>query len=70
MKEKGQKELKRGELFSICRSRYFHKVSELDPVLELLEEHGYLYVKQPPRLYGTGRAPDRMVCIAPEALTQ
>ena len=39
----------------------------IDPVLELLEEHGYIYTEVPPYL-GVGRPPAVIVHVNPKVL--
>ena len=50
-------DIKRSQLFQNCRGKYFSKTEELFPILELLEEYGYLKITQP-EYNGTGRPPD------------
>lgn len=59
-------ELKRSELFQMCRGKFFKKTEEICPTLELLEEHGYL--KQiTPESQGVGRRPDVKIVVNPAA---
>ena len=53
-------------LFQNCRGKYFTKTEELFPILELLEEYGYLKITQP-EYNGTGRPPDVHILVNPTA---
>lgn len=67
IKKLGSSEVKRSDLFQICRGKFYKKTEELLPTLDLLETHGYLRQEQP--VYtGVGRPPDVMVIINMEAL--
>lgn len=60
-------EVKRSDLFQVCRGKYFKKVDELSSALELLESHGYIRTYSPP-YNGHGRPPDMR--IVPNPLVQ
>ncbi len=66
LKKFGKPEVKRTELFQVCRGKFFRKTEEIDPTLELLEEHGYL-LRIPQEYKGIGRKPDTIVRVNPEA---
>ena len=66
LKKFGRPEVKRTELFQVCRGKFFRKTEEIDPTLELLEEHGYL-LRIPQEYKGIGRKPDTIVRMNPEA---
>ena len=66
LKKFGKPEVKRTELFQVCRGKFFRKTEEIDPTLELLEEHGYL-LRIPQEYKGVGRRPDTIVRMNPEA---
>ena len=62
--KQGKSEIKRSELFQVCRGKFFHKTEELIPTLELLEEHGYIrqLMSEHP---GPGRPPDIRILLNP-----
>lgn len=62
-------QIKRSDLFQICRGKFFKKTEEIFPILELLEEHGYLRQEQP-GYAGTGRPADVMVIVNPDTLKE
>lgn len=66
LKKKGVREIKRNELFQMCRGKFFKKTEEIFPTLELLEEHGYIRFEQPPIL-SAGRPPDVKIVTNPDA---
>jgi len=66
--KKGIAEIKRQDLFQMCRGKFFKKTEEIIPTLELLEEHGYLRLEQPVTS-GVGRPPDMRVIVNPEGAT-
>ena len=61
-------EVKRAELFQLCRGKFFRKAEDMSPTLELLEEHGYLKQEIPERK-GPGRRPDVRIMLNPAAST-
>ncbi len=67
LKKKGIMELKRNELFQMCRGKFFKKTEEIFSTLELLEDHGYIRAEQPPVL-SAGRPPDVRIVVNPDAL--
>lgn len=62
----GPVEVKRSDLFQVCRGKYFKKVDELYSALELLESHGYIRTYSPP-YSGYGRPPDMRIVPNPRA---
>ena len=67
LKEKSVTEIKRQDLFQMCRGRFFKKTEDIFPTLDLLEEHGYIRQVQPQRT-GAGRPPDTKILVNPEAM--
>ena len=59
--------ISRSELYQKCRGRFFRDVKELDPVLELLEQHGYVRVEAVP-YSGIGRPPTSLIYVNPQVL--
>lgn len=59
--------ISRSDLYQKCRGRFFRDVKDIDPVLELLEDHGYIYTEVPPYL-GVGRPPAAIVHVNPKVL--
>ncbi|MBR3099860.1 MAG: DUF3987 domain-containing protein [Clostridia bacterium] len=59
--------ISRSDLYQRCRGRYFRDVRELDPVLDLLECHGYIRIEATP-YSGTGRPPTSLIYFNPLAL--
>jgi len=62
---KGIQEIKRSELFQMCRGKFFKKTEDLLPTLSLLEDHGYIRQEQPP-VFGAGRPADVRIHLNPE----
>ena len=54
LKKDGRRVVSKRDVFNGLRRR-FHRVQDLDPVLDLLEEHGYLRAMDAPRRSGPGR---------------
>ncbi len=67
IKKKGKTEVKRSDLFQMCRGKFFKKTEELFPTLDLLESHGYLRLEQPEHP-AVGRPPDVRVILNPAFL--
>lgn len=59
-------EIKRSELLRMCRGKFFKKVEDIVPTLELLESHNYLRLEEPMRTT-PGRPPDWRVVVNPAA---
>lgn len=55
---------KRSELHAKCRGRDFKKAEDMQPVLDLLEEHGYIRMTSPTSS-GPGRKPDTVIVVNP-----
>ena len=66
LKKKNIRQIKRSELFQMCRGKFFKKTEEIFPTLELLEEHGYIRLEEPER-QTVGRPADVKVIINPAA---
>lgn len=64
LKKKNIKQIKRSELFQMCRGKFFKKTDEIFPTLELLEGHGYIRLEEPER-QAAGRPADIKVIINP-----
>ncbi|MBR5345852.1 MAG: DUF3987 domain-containing protein, partial [Clostridia bacterium] len=58
--------INRSDLYQKCRGRFFRDVKEMDPVLALLEQHGYIRVEATP-YSGIGRPPTSMIYVNPLA---
>ena len=65
LKKQSITEIKRSELFQMCRGKFFKKTEELFPTLELLENHGYLRMEEPQR-QSAGRPADVRVFVNPD----
>ena len=65
LKKRSITEIKRSELFQICRGKFFKKTEELFPTLELLENHGYLRMEEPERK-SAGRPADVRIFVNPD----
>lgn len=63
--QSGSTEIKRSDLFQLCRGRFFKRAVDLSSSLELLETHGYIRIYSPP-YNGYGRPPD--IRIVPNPL--
>jgi replicative DNA helicase len=57
----------RRELFSAVSRGRFRKVTELDPVLDLLDQHGYIRIREVPARAGAGRPPSPTFEVHPRA---
>ncbi len=62
IEKKKLKEIKRSDLFQMCRGKFFKETKELFPTLDLLAENGYLRLEEQPRLTA-GRPADIRVII-------
>lgn len=60
--------IKRCDLFRLCRSKYFKKVEDIIPTLELLETNGYIRQMNPEGPMTPGRKPDVQILINPKLL--
>ena len=66
LKKKNVSEIKRSELFQMCRGKFFKKTEEIFPTLELLEGHGYIRLEEPER-QSVGRPADVKIIVNPVA---
>lgn len=58
------RDISQSALYQFCRGRFFRDAKELEPVLELLEQHGYIW--RDTLLYsGVGRPPSRTIYVNP-----
>lgn len=64
LKKNAVQELKRSELLRMCRGKFFKKVEDILPTLELLESHHYIRLEEPVRT-SPGRPPDWRVIVNP-----
>lgn len=64
----GTNEIKRSDLFQMCRGKFFKKTEELFPTLDLLENHGYIRIEHPERQTVAGRPRDARVIVNPAAI--
>lgn len=60
-------QIKRSELFQMCRGKFFKKTEELLPTLELLADHGYIRMEEP-EYFTVGRPPDTRIIVNPDAV--
>lgn len=58
--------MKSYQIYKLCRGSLFHKAEDIKPVLEFLEERGWITMVSEDR-QGPGRKPDDMVYFNPEA---
>ena len=65
----GIRTISRSDLYQKCRGHYFREAREMEPVLALLEEHGYIRMEAVPYT-GLGRPPAAMVYVNPAALAE
>jgi len=66
LRKKGITEIKRAELFQMCRGKFFRKTEELLPTLDLLADHGYIRMEEPVS-FAVGRPPDMRIFVNPDA---
>lgn len=60
------RQIKRNELYQMCRTRkFFRKSEDIRPTLELLAAHNYITLYEPV-CYGVGRPADVVVTVNPE----
>ena len=64
LKKKNITEIKRSELFGICRGKFFKKTEDIFPTLDLLESHGYVIIEEKTR-HTAGRPPDLTIRVNP-----
>jgi replicative DNA helicase len=63
----GTTEFTRRDLFTAVSRGRFRKVTELDPVLDLLDQHGYIRPREAPPRSGAGRPPSPTFDVHPRA---
>ena len=56
------RDISQSALYQLCRGRFFREAKELEPVLELLEQHGYIW-RDTPFYSGVGRPPSRTIYV-------
>lgn len=66
IKKKGLTNIKRSEVFQMCRGKFFKKTEEIFPTLELLADHGYIRLEEPSYCL-VGRPPDTRIIVNPDA---
>ena len=66
LRKKEITQIKRSELFQMCRGKFFKKTEELLPTLELLADHGYIRMEEPEH-FTVGRPPDTRIFVNPDA---
>ena len=66
LKKNKVQEVKRSELLRMCRGKFFKKVEDILPTLELLEGHHYIRLEEQVRTT-PGRPPDVVVKVNPAA---
>ena len=64
LKKERVETIKRSELLRMCRGKFFRKVEDILPTLELLESHHYIRLEEPPKGM-PGRPPDWRVVVNP-----
>jgi hypothetical protein len=69
LKELGKDVVRHYDLFRMCRGKFFHSAQDIDPTLELLQEHGYLRLEEPPATSRTGRKPGVQIVLNPAAFS-
>jgi len=65
LKREKPETIKRCELFRLCRSKYFKKLEDIVPTLELLENNGYIRQVMPEPTTARGRKPDVLIRVNP-----
>ena len=61
LRKKEITQIKRSELFQMCRGRFFKKTEEL------LTDHGYIRMEEPEH-FTVGRPPDTRIFVNPDAV--
>ena len=69
LKELGKDVVRHYDLFRVCRGKFFHSAQDIDPTLELLQEHGYLRLEEAPATGRTGRKPGVQIVLNPVAFS-
>lgn len=65
IKENRIHRIKRAELFRICRGKFFKKIEDFEPTVELLSVYGYIIIKRSGNQTGPGRPADIELIINP-----
>ena len=58
------RDISQSALYQLCRGRFFRDAKALEPALELLEQHGYIW-RDTPLYSGVGRPPSRTIYVNP-----
>lgn len=61
------REIKRSDLFQICRGKFFKKTEDIFPTLDLLEDRGYIRLEHPNHP-AAGRPPDVRILLNPAVI--
>ena len=69
LRKLGVTEICRSDLYQKCRGRFFRDAKDMEPVLELLERHGYIWVDLPTYI-GMGRPSVGTVHVNPRVLEE
>lgn len=67
LRKLGAQSISRSDLYQRCRGRFFRDAKDMDPVLDLLEQYGYIWVDMPPYI-GIGRPSAGVVYVNPMML--
>ena len=70
LKKEHVREIKRSELFRMCRGKFFKKAEDILSTIDLLEGHGYLLQLEPVTKSTPGRKPDVRVLVNPAIYNQ
>jgi len=70
LKKEHVREIKRSELFRMCRGKFFNKAEDILSTIDLLEGHGYLLQLEPETKSTPGRKPDVRVLVNPAIYNQ
>lgn len=63
LRQSGKSQTTRRELFRACRGSYFKQVAEIKPILDMIEEYGYIRQETVSKA-GTNR-PSEVIFISP-----
>ena len=58
------RDISQSALYQLCRGRFFRDAKELEPAMELLEQHGYIW-RDTPLYSGVGRPPSLTIYVNP-----
>lgn len=59
------RDISQSALYQLCRGRFFRDAKELEPAMELLEQHGYIW-RDTPLYSGVGRPPSLTILCEPD----